>query len=107
MEARVLYQDLFPFETPRSLDAVRGPATGVLILPRTVHWGPDPTADLDTRSGLHKAYRNLVREGTTDLQEAMLNAARLVEVWPDLALPPRCLALWESRFPELRRAAST
>ena len=104
MEAHVLYQDVFPYETPSSLEALRGPATGVLILPRTVHWGPDPTSDLDTRSGLHKAYRNLVREGTTDLQETMLNAARLIEVWADLALPQPCRTLWESRFPQLRRA---
>ncbi len=105
MEAHLLFQDVFPYETPRSLESLRGPATGVLILPRTVHWGPDPTADLDTRSGLHKAYRNLVREGTRVIQEEMLNASRLIEVWPDLALPQRCRALWESRFPELRQVS--
>jgi len=103
MEARVLYQDVIPYETPRSLDALRGPAAGVVILPRSVYWGPDPSANLDTRSGLHKAYRNLIREGTGELQEALLNADLLRRVWPGLALPHRCRALWESRFPDLRR----
>ncbi len=102
MEAHVLYQDVIPYETPSSLDALRGPAAGVVILPRTVYWGPDPTADLDTRSGLHKAYRNLIREGTREVQEALLNPVLLRRVWPDLALPQRCRAQWESRFPDLR-----
>jgi hypothetical protein len=103
VEAHVLYQDVIPYATPRSLDALRGPAQGVVVLPRSVYWGPDPSANLDTRSGLHKAYRNLIREGTTDLQEALLNADILRAVWPELALPARCRGLWESRFPELRR----
>lgn len=103
VEAHVLYQDVIPYETPRGLDALSGPAEGVVILPRSVYWGPDPSANLETRSGLHKAYRNLIREGTSDLQEALLNADLLRAVWPDLALPARCRDLWESRFPELRR----
>lgn len=102
MEAHVLYQDVIPYETPSSLDALRGPVGGVVILPRTVYWGPDPTADLDTRSGLHKAYRNLIREGTREVQEALLNKVLLRQVWPDLALPQRCRAQWESLFPDLR-----
>ena len=102
MEAHVLYQDVIPYETPSSLDALRGPAAGVVILPRTVDWGPDPTADLDTRSGLHKAYRNLIREGTREVQEGLLNPVLLRQVWPDLALPQRCRAQWEAQFPDLR-----
>jgi len=99
----VRYHEVVPYATPRSLDALRGPAEGVLALPRSVYWGPDPSADLATRSGLHKAYRNLIREGSSDLQEALLNAALLRQVWPELALPHRCRALWESRFPDLDR----
>lgn len=102
MEAHVLYQDVIPYETPSSLEALHGPAGGVLILPRTVYWGPDPSADLDTSSGRLKAYRNLIREGTSDVQEALLNADLLRQVWPDVILPQRCRALWESRFPDLR-----
>ncbi len=100
-EQRVLYRDVIPYETPSSLAALRGPATGVLTLPLTVHWGPERTVDLSTPHGVTKAYRTLVREGTSEQQEAALNASVLRRVWPDLVLPARCRALWESRFPEL------
>jgi len=42
VEAHVLDQEVIPYETPRSLDALGGPAEGVMILPRSVYWGPDP-----------------------------------------------------------------
>lgn len=37
---RVLFKDIIPYDTPRSLDALRGPASGMLDLPVTVYWGP-------------------------------------------------------------------
>ena len=49
---------------PSCLEALHGRVKGVLILPITVHWGPDATADLSTTDGLEKAYENVVREGT-------------------------------------------
>lgn len=100
-EQRVFFRDIIPYDTPSSLEALRGPATGLLTLPITVHWGPERTVDLRTRHGLTKAYRTLVREGTSEQQEAFLNAGLLRRVWPDLILPVRCRALWESRFPDL------
>lgn len=100
-EKRVFYRDIIPYDTPSSLDALRGPETGLLTLPVTVHWGPERTVDLSTEHGLTKAYRNLVREGSSEQQEAMLNATLLKRVWPDLILPARCRQAWESRFPEL------
>jgi hypothetical protein len=103
MTSRVRYQDVVPYETPSSLDSLVGPADGVVTLPITVHWGPDPTADLSTADGVEKAYENLVREGTREQQERLLNAALLQQVWPQLRLPKRCRALWEARFPELSR----
>lgn len=38
-ERRVRYQDVVPYDTPASLDALHGPAAGRLELPITVHWG--------------------------------------------------------------------
>jgi hypothetical protein len=42
-----------------------------------------------------------VREGTSEVQEELLNAGLLCEVWLDLVLPERCRTLWEDRFPVL------
>ncbi len=62
---------------------------------------PDATADLSTPDGVEKVYENLIREGTSDLQEALLNVGLLSRVWPQLRLPKRCRDSWEARFPEL------
>lgn len=96
---RVLYQDVVPYEMPSSLAALHGPTEGVVSLPLTVHWGPDATADLSTRDGVEKVYENVIREGTSDLQEALLDAGLLRRVWPQLRLPKRCRDSWEARFP--------
>ncbi|MDN5764399.1 MAG: transcriptional regulator [Humibacillus sp.] len=104
MTARVLYQDGIPYDTPSSLEALDGPGEGVLVLPITVHWGPEPTADVSTPDGVAKAYGGLVREGTTQQQEALLNAELLRRVWPGLHLPQRCRRLWESRLRDLARS---
>ena len=104
MTTRVLYQDVIPYDTPASLESLKGPVAGVLILPISVHWGPDASADLSTADGVEKAYENLVREGTRQQQEELLNADLLRQVWPQLRLPKRCRNLWETRFPELAAA---
>lgn len=101
---RVLYQDIVPYEVPTSLDALHGPAAGVLELPVTVHWGSRRVFDLDRPSLRRAAYRAIVREGTTADQEALLNAHLLGEVWRELILPERCRRLWEETFPELASA---
>lgn len=101
MSKRVLYQDVIPYETPTSLSALRGPVDGVVTLPLAVYWGPDATADLSTPEGVEKVYENVVREGTSEIQEALLNADLLRRVWPQLRLPGRCRDSWEARFPEL------
>lgn len=104
MTDRVLYQDVIPYEMPSSLAALHGPAEGVISLPLTVYWGPDAIADLSTPDGVEKVYENVIREGTSDLQEALLNAGLLCRVWPQLRLPKRCRDSWETRFPELAAA---
>lgn len=101
MTDRVLIQDVVPYELPSSLDELRGPGSGVLQLPQSVHWGPDPGADLSTRDGVQKAYGALIREGTASQQAHLLNRHLLLNSWTVLRLPQRCRALWEARFPEL------
>ena len=98
---RVLYKDIVPYDTPTSLDVLRGPATGVLDLPITVYWGPRQRFDLRDPADLETAYQALVREGTTADQEALLNEKLLRQLWPELMLPERCRRTWEDRFPDL------
>ncbi len=101
MTDRVLIQDVVPYELPSSLDKLTGPDHGILDLPHSVHWGPDPRADLSTRDGVQKAYGSLIREGSAAQQEHLLNRGILLRAWGDLRLPQRCRALWEAQFPEL------
>jgi hypothetical protein len=98
---RVLYQDVKPYDVPVSLEALRGPEAGVLSLPQHVYWGPDPDADLDTLAGVTKAYQAILREGTAEVQEVLLNKALLLRSWDELLLPPQVRTLWVSTFPEL------
>ncbi|WIB72591.1 hypothetical protein [Curtobacterium sp. MCBD17_026] len=101
MSDRVRFADVIPYDTPSSLDALHGPSAGILTLPITTYWGPQREFDLSDRDALVKAYRNIVREGTTAVQESTLHAATLLQVWHDLVLPARCADAWESKFPEL------
>ncbi len=104
MTDRVLYQDVIPYEMPSSLAALHGPTEGVVSLPLTVHWGPDagpgtcpppspppPPPPLSppysTSEGVEKVYENVIREGTSDLQEALLDSGLLHRVWPQLRSP--------------------
>ena len=100
-DGRVLYKDIVPYDTPVALGDLRGPESGPLELPITVHWGPRHVLDLDDLGQRRAAYRAIVREGTPDVQAELLNAGLLRELWPDLVLPERCRALWEERFPIL------
>lgn len=100
-QPRVLYRDVVPYDTPTSLEALHGPASGQVELPITVHWGPRRVFDLDDPGLRLSAYQAIVREGTPADQEALLNAGLLREVWAELILPERCKRLWETRFPDL------
>jgi hypothetical protein len=102
MAERVLFKDVVPYDTPSSLSVLRGPASGVIELPLAIYWGPRRLYDLSDCHDLRSAYQALMREGTPDIQEAMLNEKLVRRVWPALMLPERCRRIWESRFPDLR-----
>lgn len=96
-------RDVKPYAVSEGLDDLKGPADGVVELPHTVLWAPGGgRVDLDEDGGVSLAYRAVVAEGTVADQVAILNRDRLVVAWPELLLPRRARALWESRFPELR-----
>lgn len=100
-EARVLVQDVIPYETPQNLADLRGPGTGILTLPQHIYWGPEANCDLDEHEGVIKAYQAVLREGTRPDQEVLLNADVLKRMWGDLVLPVRCRNLWEIKSPHL------
>lgn len=104
---RVYFRDVKPYAVVGSLDRLRGPAGGVIVLPHSVLWAPGGgQVDLDRPGELRMAYRAVLNEGTVSDLEMVLNRDRLVRVWSELLLPLRVIELWESRFPELRQASA-
>jgi hypothetical protein len=45
MADRVLFKDVVPYDTPSSLSALRGPASGMIELPLAIYWGVDRHGD--------------------------------------------------------------
>jgi hypothetical protein len=95
------YADIVPYDTPSSLDALRGPTSGMVRVPSEINTSPEPVYSLDRRAWAISLYSDTAREGTTAQQEAILDKGLLLEYWPSMRLPPRCRAAWESKFPEL------
>jgi DNA invertase Pin-like site-specific DNA recombinase len=100
-DPRVFFRDTKPYEAPASLDELHGPTGGALELPHSIYWGPERGVNLDTPSGIRKAYQAVLREGTAGEQALILNRDVLQREWAELALPDRVRVMWESRFPEL------
>lgn len=103
-DTRVFYRDTKPYSAPKSLDELRGPRSGRMELPVNVYWGPQAVVDLDSVSGVVKAYQATLREGRVVDQVDLLNRELLLQVWSELMLPGRVRDLWETRFPELMTA---
>lgn len=47
MSDRVLFQDVIPYDVPAALAELHGPASGSIVLPHSIYWGPEPAMDLD------------------------------------------------------------
>jgi hypothetical protein len=104
---RVFFRDVKPYAIVDHLDQLRGPAGGTLELSHSVLWAPGGgLVDLDRPGALRMAYRAVLNEGTVEDLVRVLNRDVLIAVWPELLLPLRVLAMWESRFPELRSSAT-
>lgn len=85
------------------LDSLVGPAGGIVELPVTVDWSPRKrydVTDVDDRLRMYEAVLNEALN-PVDLQ-GFLNKDLLIEAWPQLLVPERIRARWESAFPELR-----
>jgi hypothetical protein len=93
-----------------ALADLQGPADGTLELPVSVCWSLEDRAfDLADRDQVRRAYKFVIdaaRRG--EHLTPYLNAALLQDVWPDLGMPHRKRAAWETLNPELRsRPAAT
>lgn len=96
------YANRVTFDLPVSLADLRGPQSGVVELSRGLYWGPELTVDLGNPSDVQRMYQAVIRIGTVDEQTELLDEEILRGVWPNLVLPPPCVKLWETRFPDLR-----
>ena len=95
------FEQTIPYDTPESLDELRGPTSGTVRVRPHINTSPDPVYDLDRPSQQWSLYSAVVRDGLPSEQSALLNREVLLVLWPDLNLPARCRAIWEAKFPEL------
>jgi hypothetical protein len=88
------------------LSDLQGPAGGKIVLPTRLY--PEPAGqvfDLDEPWLLREAYQVVLTEaaGAQDLA-TWLNAARLIEAWPELYLPAAVRQAWQEVHPVLAAA---
>lgn len=95
------FEQTVPYDTPESLDELRGPTAGIVRVRPHINTSPHPVYDLSKPSQLWSLYSAVVRDGLPGEQVAILNRHLLLALWPDLNLPVRCRAVWEGKFPEL------
>ena len=99
------YADIRPYEVAESLSELWGPEHGVVTLPLELAWGGRTEFDLDDDYDRAAVYKIVLEEGNAEHLRRLINRRLLVEHWPEI-LPARPVrALWERRFPQLRRVA--
>lgn len=101
MTERPRFADTIPYDTPTSLDELAGPRSGVVRVSPHIDTSFDRTYDVSDPAMRWSLYSAVVRDGLVEEQVAVLDRGWLVELWPELNLPTRCRAVWESKFPEL------
>lgn len=105
--ARVHFRDVKPYAVVDTLNQLRGPTGGVVVLSHSVLWAPGGgRVDLDEPGGTALAYQAVLAEGMVEDLVQVLNPGRLIAVWPELMLPRRVREMWEARFHELHPARS-
>jgi hypothetical protein len=96
------YADQRHYAVPARLRDLRGPRGGKATLDRSLDWSGDASYDLDDAGDLQVMYQTLLNQAVSaeDLSR-WLDGDLLRRLWPDLWLPARLRALWQSRVPEL------
>jgi hypothetical protein len=98
------YAEIRPYAVAESLDELCGPAHGVLELPQELAWSGRRRFDLDDDYDRAAAYKIVLEEGGEEHFRRFLNARLIRRYWPEIRPARQVQALWEGRFPELRRA---
>nr|WP_202889634.1 helix-turn-helix transcriptional regulator [Actinopolymorpha rutila] len=72
-----------------------GKAFAQIKLPLHLNWSaPDLTYDLADRSQRARVYEIVLREGSADDILTYVDGALLIDLWPDLVLPPDIARAW-------------
>ncbi|WP_433610213.1 hypothetical protein ACQP2P_40535 [Dactylosporangium sp. CA-139114] len=101
----VSYSDRKPYVVVENLDELHGPTTGTVILPHHLDWSGNAEYLLDKPARLASMYRAVLNEAASpDDLHSWIDRSTLLQLWPQLWLPPRLRRLWEDRFPELAAA---
>jgi hypothetical protein len=94
-----------PVLVAADLRMLRGPASGIVTLPLSLHWSGDDSAaafDLDDPRQRPSLYTTVLREaGEPDDLQTWLNGDLLIDLWPRLVLPRAVRAAWEEQHPVL------
>jgi hypothetical protein len=87
---------------PMSLNALRGPAAGIVDLPFDLAWSGRRSFDLSD-PGQRYLYHMTVLTAAIDTEHytRWLNADLLRSDWSRLLLPRALRSIWQDRFPEL------
>lgn len=84
-----------PCAVVEGLRELSGPRDGALPLAHLLHWGPNHDFDISLDADAASACTAVLNEGTVDDVRQLINADRLVAVWPTMSLPLRVLHEWE------------
>lgn len=57
MARKIVYANEVTYSVPLSLEALQGPESGVIALPRGLYWGPERTTDLTVHSDMQRTYQ--------------------------------------------------
>lgn len=86
--------DSLVYLVSESLENIRGPAFGAVELPIHLDWGPARHYDVDDDSSCRTLYQlTLQNSGSVEEIAGIINASRLVALWPSMRLPARCRQL--------------
>jgi len=101
-EQRVRFRDVKPYDIVDSLDELRGPRGGSVILPVTVYWsGPYDAFDFADKDDRVLVYSAVLSNGRREEISEFVNRDLLLEEWPYLTIDSRVVDLWTSKFPEI------
>jgi hypothetical protein len=73
------YESTIPYATPASLSDLGGPASGTVRVRPHTNTSPDPVYDLSNEAMVWHLYSAVVRDGTAQEQESILNRNRLTK----------------------------